>query len=121
MNPANRFGGWVVRFKGMNVNFTMRNDFGKRVNSILVADRPIDLRKTYLIAACERAGDPNDTLCRLEKVRNPRRANITMHNILREYLARFSPVSPRVEGRITATDAPQNLLSQLEGYDYSFR
>jgi hypothetical protein len=44
-----------------------------------------------------------------------------MHNILREYLAKFSPVSPRVEGRITATDAPQNLLSQLEGYDYSFR
>ena len=44
-----------------------------------------------------------------------------MHNILREYLARFSPVSPRVEGRITATDAPSDLLSQLEGYDYSFR
>jgi hypothetical protein len=30
-------------------------------------------------------------------------------------------VSPQIEGRITATDAPQNLLSQLEGYDYSFR
>jgi S-sulfosulfanyl-L-cysteine sulfohydrolase len=120
-DPANRFGGWVVRFKGMTVNFTMRNDLGKRVNSVKVADRPIDLRKTYLIAACERAGDPNDTLCRLEKVRGPRRANITMHDVLREYLARFSPVSPRVEGRITATDAPQNLLSQLEGYDYSFR
>jgi 2',3'-cyclic-nucleotide 2'-phosphodiesterase (5'-nucleotidase family) len=120
-DPANRFGGWVVRFKGMAVNFTMHNDFGKRVNSIRVADRPIDLQKSYLIAACERAGDPDDTLCRLEKVRNPRRANVTMHNILREYLAKFSPVSPRVEGRITATDAPQNLLSQLEGYDYSFR
>jgi len=120
-DPASRFGGWVVRFKGMTVNFTMHNDFGKRVNSIKVADRPIDPQRTYLIAACERAGDPNDTLCRLEKVRNPRRANITMHNILREYLAKFSPVSPRVEGRITATDAPQNLLSQLEGYDYSFR
>ena len=99
----------------------MRNDFGKRVNAIRIADRPIDPQKTYLIAACERAGDPNDTLCRLEKVSKPRRANITMHNILREHLAKFSPVSPRVEGRITATDAPQNLLSQLEGYDYSFR
>ncbi len=120
-DPANRFGGWVVRFKGMTVNFTMRNDFGKRVNSIRVADRPIDLQKSYLIAACERAGDPDDTLCRLEKIKNPRRAKITMHDILREYLAKFSPVSPRVETRITATDAPQNLLSQLEGYDYSFR
>ena len=120
-NPAMRFGGWVVRFKGMSVNFTMRNELGKRVNAIKIADRPIDLQKIYLVAACERAGDPDDTLCRLEKVANPRRAGITMHAILREYLARFSPVSPRVEGRITASDAPQNLLSQLEGYDYSFR
>ena len=120
-DPANRFGGWVVRFKGMTANFTMRRDLGKRVNWIRIADRPIDLEKTYLIAACEREGDPDDTLCRLENVRNPRRANITMHAIMREYLAKFSPVSPKVEGRITATDAPQNLLSQLEGYDYSFR
>ncbi|HXJ01765.1 MAG TPA: bifunctional metallophosphatase/5'-nucleotidase [Micropepsaceae bacterium] len=120
-DPAVRFGGWVVRFKGMTVNFTMRNDLGKRVNWIKIADQPLDLKKTYLIAACERSGDPVDTLCRLEKVANPRRANITMHNILREYLGRFSPVSPRVEGRITATDAPSDLLSQLDGYDYSFR
>ena len=120
-DPANRFGGWLVRFKGMTANFTMRNDFGKRVNWIKIADRPIDLSKTYRIAACEREGDANDTLCRLEKVRNPRRANFTMHNILREYFGMFSPVSPKVEGRITATDAPQDLLSQLEGYDYSFR
>ena len=44
-----------------------------------------------------------------------------MHNILREYFAEFAPVAPKVEGRITATDAPQTLLSQLEGYDYEFR
>jgi 2',3'-cyclic-nucleotide 2'-phosphodiesterase (5'-nucleotidase family) len=120
-DPATRFGGWVVRFKGMTVNFMMRNDFGKRLNWIRIGDRPIDLKKSYLVAACERSGDPVDTLCRLEKVANPRRANITMHSILREYLAVFSPVSPRVEGRITATDAPPDLLSQLEGYDYAFR
>jgi 2',3'-cyclic-nucleotide 2'-phosphodiesterase (5'-nucleotidase family) len=119
--PAMRFGGWVVRFKGMNVKFTMRNELGKRVDSIIIADRPIAPAKTYTIAACERAGDPDDTLCRLENVANPRRAGITMHAILREYLAQASPVSPRVEGRITASDAPPTLLSQLEGYGYSFR
>jgi 2',3'-cyclic-nucleotide 2'-phosphodiesterase (5'-nucleotidase family) len=120
-DPAKRFGGWVVRFKGMTANFTMQNEKGKRVNWIKIADKPIDLAKTYLIAACEREGDPDDTLCRLEKVKNPRRANATMHNILREYFGEFSPVVPKVEGRITATDAPQDLLSQLEGYDYEFR
>ncbi|MBK6777664.1 MAG: 5'-nucleotidase C-terminal domain-containing protein [Flavobacteriales bacterium] len=120
-DPAKRFGGWVVRFKGMTANFTMHNDMGKRVNWIKVGKKPIDLERIYLIAACEREGDPNDTLCRLEKVANPRRANATMHNILREYFAEFAPVAPKVEGRITATDAPQTLLSQLEGYDYEFR
>ncbi len=120
-DPAKRFGGWVVRFKGMTANFTMNKDMGKRVNWIKVGKKPIDLKRTYLIAACEREGDPNDTLCRLEKVSNPRRANATMHNILREYFGAFSPVAPKVEGRITATDAPQTLLSQLEGYDYEFR
>lgn len=120
-DPAKRFGGWVVRFKGMTANFTMHNDLGNRVNWVKVAGKPIDLKRTYLIAACEREGDPDDTLCRLEKVKNPRRANATMHDILREYFAMFSPVAPKVEGRITATDAPQALLSQLEGYDYEFR
>ena len=120
-DPAKRFGGWVVRFKGMTANFTMHNDQGKRVNWIKVTGKPIDLKRTYLIAACEREGDPDDTLCRMEKVMNPRRANVTMHTILREYFGKFSPVAPKVEGRITATDAPADLLSQLEGYDYVFR
>jgi S-sulfosulfanyl-L-cysteine sulfohydrolase len=120
-DPSRRFGGWLVRFKGMTANFTMRNAFGKRVNWIKIADRPIAFDRTYVIAACEREGDPDTTLCRLRNVANPRRANITMHAILREYFARFSPVAPKIEGRITATDAPQNLLSQLEGYDYHFR
>lgn len=44
-----------------------------------------------------------------------------MHTILRDYFGAFSPVAPKVEGRITATDAAQTLLSQLEGYDYEFR
>ncbi len=120
-DPAKRFGGWVVRFKGMTANFTMHNEKGKRVNWIKVGKKPIDRSRSYLIAACEREGDPDDTLCRMEKVKNPRLANATMHNILREYFAQHSPVAPKVEGRITATDAPQDLLSQLEGYDYTFR
>ena len=120
-DPAKRFGGWVVRFKGMSANFTMNNELGKRVNWIKVGKSPIDLERTYTIAACEREGDPDHVLCRLEHVKNPRLAGITMHTILREYFGKFSPVAPKVEGRITATDAPQTLLSQLEGYEYEFR
>jgi len=39
---------------------------------------------------------------------------------MREYFGVHLPVSPAIEGRIKATDAPANLLSQLEGYDYQF-
>ena len=119
-NPAHRFGGWVIRFQGMKVNFTMNNDMGKRVNWIKINDESLDLTKTYSMLACEREGDPDDTLCRMEKVKNPRKPGGSLHNILREYLAAHPVVAPVVEGRVTATDAPSSLLSQLEGYDYEF-
>ncbi len=119
-DPAKRFGGWVIRFKGMEVVFTMGNSYGSRVQSVKVKGVPLDKNKTYSILACEREGDPDDTICRIEKVKNPTLANATLHDIMREYLAKHSPVSPKIEGRIKATDAPSTLLSQLEGYDYEF-
>ncbi|MGQ0738631.1 MAG: 5'-nucleotidase C-terminal domain-containing protein [Bacteroidota bacterium] len=119
-NPADRFGGWVVRFKGMEINFTARNDRGKRLNRVKVNGVTIDLKKSYTLLACEREGDPDDTLCRMEKVSNPRKPGFLMHDVVRQYLAGHSPVAPSIEGRATATDVPQELLSQLEGYDYEF-
>jgi S-sulfosulfanyl-L-cysteine sulfohydrolase len=119
-DPAKRFGGWVVRFKGMEMNFTMNNDLGKRVNWITINGQPLDKNKQYTMLACERDGDPDDTLCRLEKVKNPRKPGYTLHGIMREYLAAHPMVAPKVEGRATATDAPSTLLSQLEGYNYTF-
>jgi sulfur-oxidizing protein SoxB len=120
-NPAQRFGGWVVRFSGMEINLTAYNEMGKRLNWVKVAGEPVDLKKEYTIVACEREGDPDDTLCRVEHVKNPKKLGVTLHQIMREYLAAHSPVSPRIEQRVTATDVPKNLLSQLEGYDYVFR
>lgn len=69
----------------------------------------------YSIVACEREGDPDDALCRLEHVRNAKNLGATLHQIMTEYLAVHSPVSPKIEGRVTETDQPYNLLSQLEG------
>lgn len=119
-NPAQRFGGWVVRFQGMQINFTMNNDLGKRINWIKVNGAPVELDKVYTMLACEREGDPDDTLCRMEKVKNPRKPGGSLHNIVRSYLSAHPMVSPKIEHRATATDAPSTLLSQLEGYDYEF-
>ena len=118
--PADRFGGWVVRFKGMEINFTTKNEIGKRLNWIKVKGEPINLKKNYSILACERDGDPSDMLCRMEKVTRPDKPGYLMHDVVREYLSVHSPIAPVVEGRATATDAPSTLLSQLEGYDYEF-
>ena len=120
-DPARRFGGWVVRFKGMEVNFTIGNDAGKRVNWIKVAGKPLDMEKEYSFVACEREGDPDTTICRVEGVKEPKRLGATLHSVIEEYLKTHSPVAPKMEGRCTATDAPHTLLTQLMGFGYEFR
>ena len=120
-DPSKRFGGWFVRFAGMEVNFTIGNEFGKRVNWVKIKGEALDLSKEYSIVACEREGDPDDTLCRIEKVKNPRKLGVLMHKVIEEYLATHSPISPKLEMRATATDQPHTLLTQLQGTTYEFR
>ena len=114
------FWGLDVRFKGMEVNFTMKREAGKRLNSIKVKGTALSLTQSYTVVACERNGDPGDVLCRIENVKDAHNEAITLHTIVSEYLAEFSPVAPKIEGRLTATDLPHNLLSQLDGYEYEF-
>jgi len=120
-DPSKRFGGWFVRYAGMEVNFTINNEFGKRVNWVKVGGTPIDLNKEYRIVACEREGDPDDTICRMEKVKEPKPLGILMHDVIEEYLKQHSPIAPKLENRATATDFPPTLLTQLQGTTYEFR
>ncbi len=120
-DPSKRFGGWFVRYNGMEVNFTIGNEFGKRVNSVKIGGAPLDPLKEYSIVACEREGDPEDTLCRMEHVKNPVKSPFLMHDIIIDYLKEHSPVAPKVEGRAIATDESQTLLTQLKGTTYEFR
>lgn len=120
-DPSKRFGGWFVRYNGMEVNFTVGNEFGKRVNSVKVDEQVIDLNKEYSIVACEREGDPDDTLCRIEHVKNPKKTPFLLHDVIIEYLKSNSPVEPKLEGRAVATDEPATLLTQLKGTTYEFR
>ena len=70
-DPAKRFGGWVVRFKGMEINFTIGNEDGKRLNWMKIKGQPIQLDNTYRFVACEREGDPDTTICRIDDVTAP--------------------------------------------------
>jgi sulfur-oxidizing protein SoxB len=120
-DATKRFGGWFVRYKGLNVTFTIANAFGSRVQEVKVQGRPLVLTRRYTVLGCEREGDPENTVCRIVNVADPRRYDLTVHRVLKEYLAVHSPVSPAIDGRAVATDAPADLLSQVEGTSYRFR
>ena len=120
-DPAKRFGGWFVRFKGLTVTFTARNRQGERVRSATMNGEPLALDRRYTMLGCEREGDPDNIICRLPNVAEPRRLDVSIHDVLTEYLLTHSPVAPVIEGRAVATDVPATLLSQLEGTTYRFR
>ena len=120
-DATKRFGGWLVRFKGMFVKFTIGNPSGERVREVRIQGQPLDSERRYTLVGCEREGDPDNVVCRIGDVADPRRHDITVHQVVTEYLARHSPVAPVIEGRAVATDAPADLLSQVEGTSYRFR
>ena len=93
----------------------------KRVQSITIKNIPIDPEKIYTIMACERDGDPVDMLCRMKGVMDAKNTTSTLHTVMREYLKQNSPVTPTPEKNAIILDAPETLLSQVTGVDYTFR
>lgn len=118
---SERFGGWVIKFKGMKVKFEAFAEKGKRVKEVMVGNALLDSAKTYSICACERDGDPSDMLCRMRNVRNPQNTAFTLHSTMADYLRNNSPVTPVPEKNAIILDAPETLLSQVTGVDYEFR
>ncbi len=119
-NASERFGGWVVKFKGMEVKFNAFGEKGKRVQSVKINGKALDKEKTYTICACEREGDPEDMLCRIRGVKDPRNTSFTLHQLLKAYLKNNSPVNPTPQDNAIILDGPKTLLSQVRGVDYKF-
>jgi 2',3'-cyclic-nucleotide 2'-phosphodiesterase (5'-nucleotidase family) len=120
-DATKRFGGWLVRFNGLFVRFTIANPAGSRIQEVKVQGEALEPTRRYTVVGCEREGDPENTVCRIINVADSRRYEVGIHQVLIEYLAEHSPVSPTIEGRAVATDAPADLLSQVEGTGYRFR
>ena len=115
-----RLGGWVVKFKGMKIEFKAFEEQGKRVKSVLIQDQPLENNKLYTICACERDGDPENVLCRMVNVVGATNTQFNLHQVLKEYLKIYSPVTPLPEGNAVVLDAPATLLTQVSGVDYHF-
>jgi 2',3'-cyclic-nucleotide 2'-phosphodiesterase (5'-nucleotidase family) len=120
-DASKRFGGWVVKFRGMEVTFNAFGEQGKRVQKVIVGNQPLDPARTYSIAACERDGDPETMLCRIPNVSEGKNLPYSLHPVLKEYLAKHSPVSPLPQGAAKVLDAPATLLTQVSGVTYTFR
>lgn len=119
-DASKRFGGWVVKFKGMKVEFRAFDELDKRVESITVNGQPIDMEAEYSVLACERDGDPDDVLCRMKGVKQAKNTKFTLHQVMIEYLKANSPVTPTPPKNAIVLDAPQTLLTQVTGVDYKF-
>jgi 2',3'-cyclic-nucleotide 2'-phosphodiesterase (5'-nucleotidase family) len=119
-DASKRFGGWLVKFRGMKVAFNAFGEMGKRVQHVAIGGQPLDLERYYTVAACERDGDPETVLCRIPEVLEGKNLPYTLHTVLREYLAKHSPVSPLPRGDAQILDAPASLLTQVSGVDYAF-
>ncbi|MFC3809928.1 bifunctional metallophosphatase/5'-nucleotidase [Lacihabitans lacunae] len=117
---AKRFGGWLIRFKGMEIAFKAFAPEGEKLQKATINGQPIDINRTYTIAACEREGDPEDVICRLKGVKNPNSLDFTLHQAVTDYLKEFSPVNPAPRQSAKILDGPQTLLSQVWGIDYQF-
>ncbi len=119
-DASERFGGWVIKFKGMKVTFNAFAEKGQRVQNVWVRETLLDLNKMYNICACERDGDPSDMLCRMRNVGNAKNTHHTLHSVMKDYLAANSPVTPTPPVNADILDAPQTLLTQVTGVDYQF-
>jgi sulfur-oxidizing protein SoxB len=117
---SKRFGGWVVKFKGMEVSFNAFGEFNNRIQSITVNKENLDDNKIYSILACEREGDPEDVLCRIKGVKNAKNTSHTLYSVIKEYLKEYSLVTPMPHHSAIILDAPETLLSQVTGVDYKF-
>jgi 2',3'-cyclic-nucleotide 2'-phosphodiesterase (5'-nucleotidase family) len=120
-DASKRFGGWVIKFKGMEIEFLAFAEQGKRVQKATVGGLPLDRQKTYSILACERDGDPVDMLCRIKGVSNPKNTAYTLHKVMESYLTTMKVVTPQPKGNAKVLDAPQTLLTQVTGVPYEFK
>ncbi|WP_291857178.1 bifunctional metallophosphatase/5'-nucleotidase [Marinilabilia sp.] len=120
-NPMERFGGWLVRFSGMEVQFISDAPRGQRVQQVTINGTPLQKDKTYSLASCVRPGDPNHAICRLHKAENIEIEDYTLHEALEEYLRKHSPVHPKMDGRAKATDLGKYPFTTVPGTTYEFR
>ncbi|MDX5421964.1 MAG: bifunctional metallophosphatase/5'-nucleotidase, partial [Hymenobacteraceae bacterium] len=96
--PLERFGGWVIRFSGMEMTFNANAPKGQRVQSIRIGGKPLDPNRVYTMGACLRRGEADDMICRMPGATEPKVLDYTIHDVMAEYLKVHGTVAPKTDG-----------------------
>jgi hypothetical protein len=111
-DPMKLSRGWGVRPSGMTILFTAGAPTGSRIKDVKIEGKEMQPDRTYTIGGCEQEGEALDRICRLSGVSDARYVPGTVHGALRAYVKANSPIDPRREGRVRATDLPAVVWSQ---------
>ena len=111
-DPLKLSGGWGVRPSGMKILFTAGAPAGNRIKDVKINGKEMEPEGMYTIGGCEQEGEILDRICRLPGVSEARYVPGTVHDALHAYLKAHSPIDPRREGRVRATDLPETVWSQ---------
>jgi 2',3'-cyclic-nucleotide 2'-phosphodiesterase (5'-nucleotidase family) len=111
-NPFALSGGWGPRPSGLEVEFVAKAGKGKRVKTVRIDGNPLNAMQSYTVGGCERDGEPMEIICRLRGVKEAQYVPGTIHNVLKAYLKRHSPITLSRERRVRAIDLPRHVWSQ---------
>lgn len=111
-DPLKLSGGWGVRPSGMKILFTAGAPAGSRIKDVKINGKEMKPDGMYTIGGCEQEGEALDRICRLPGVSDAHYLPGTVHDALHAYLKAHSPIDPRREGRVRATDLPDTVWSQ---------
>jgi sulfur-oxidizing protein SoxB len=111
-DPWKLSGGWGPRASGLQMLFVAKAPAGLRVQQVTIDGALLRDNSRYTLAGCERAGEPLDMICRLQGVHDPEVLPTSIHQALRQYLAKHPVIAPKREGRARATDLPSVIFSQ---------
>lgn len=114
-NPANEGTGRFPQVSGLRFTWSPDEPPGSRIAAIEVRHpdgsyAPIDPTATYKVATNDflrRGGDGYEMFA--GRAINAYDAGDNLEEVVAAYIARFSPISPQVEGRIVTVLAPMNL------------
>lgn len=111
-DPWKLNGGWGPRASGLTFLFKARAENGRRVVSLKIKGDEVEDQQRYIIAGCEREGEPIDVICRHRGSHDAKVLPLTIHQALHRYFEAHPVIALQRDGRERALDLPSTVFSQ---------